>query len=230
MGVKLFLIRHGQTSWNVEGRYQGSCDIELNSTGIRQAELASKYFSRVKFSNIYSSPLKRTMETAIIINGRAEEGIMTRDGLKEVDFGKWEGLKFDQINKDYHEDYQKWMEDPYNNHPTGGESFKELTLRTTSVIDSIVAENEDDSSAAIITHGGVILSLLVYWLQIPLPRWKSIIQRQGAINIVVIDKGFPYISAINYTGHLSPVYDDNEDKVIKIYSSLRKNSNDSTGG
>jgi len=230
MGVKLFLIRHGQTSWNVEGRYQGSCDIELNNTGIQQAELASEYFSRVKFSNIYSSPLKRTMETANIINGRSEEGIETSDNLKEVDFGKWEGLKFDQINKDYNEDYQKWMEDPYNNHPTGGESFKELTDRTTSAIDSIVAKNEDGSSVAIITHGGVILSLLVYWLQIPLPRWKSIIQRQGAINIVVIDKGFPYISAINYTGHLSPVYDDNEDKVIKIYSSLRKNGNDSTGG
>jgi len=230
MGVKLFLIRHGQTSWNVEGRYQGICDIGLNSTGIKQAELASKYLSRVKFSKIYSSPLKRTMKTANIINGRAEVKIEAYEDLKEVDFGKWEGLKFNQIDKDYHGDYQQWLTDPYNNRPTGGENFKELTLRTTSVIDSIVAENTDDSSVAIVTHGGVILSLLVYWLQIPLPRWKSIIQRQGAINIAVIDKGYPYISAINYTGHLSPVYDDSEDKVIKIYSSLRNNDVDLTGG
>ena len=64
MGVKLFLIRHGQTRWNEEGRYQGDRDIELNATGIKQAALAARYLSRVDFSNIYCSPLVRTLETA----------------------------------------------------------------------------------------------------------------------------------------------------------------------
>jgi len=198
VGVKLFLIRHGQTNWNVEGRYQGDHDIELNQVGIKQAKLAAKYLSRVEFANIYSSPLKRALYTAETIKGR-------RDLEK------------------YHKDYQSWLEDPYNNSPTDGENFKEITERTTAEIDRIVSENTDGSSVAVVAHGGVILSLLVYWLQIPLARWKSIIQRQGAINIAVIDKGYPYISAINYTGHLKPVYDDTEDKVIKIYSSLRNN-------
>jgi alpha-ribazole phosphatase len=225
MGIKLFLIRHGQTSWNVEGRYQGYQDIELNSTGIKQARLAAKYLSRVEFSNIYSSPLSRTMETARIINLRRRLDVKVRQDLKEVNFGKWEGMRFEQINSTYNNDYQKWLDDPYRNRPTGGESFQELTDRTTAAIDSIVAENRDGSNVAVSTHGGVILSLLVHWLQIPLDRWKSIIQRQGAINIAVIDKGFPYISAINYTGHLKAVYDDSEDKVIKIYSSLRNKNN-----
>jgi alpha-ribazole phosphatase len=225
MGIKLFLIRHGQTSWNVEGRYQGDQDIELNSTGIRQAGLAAKYLSRVEFSNIYSSPLSRTMETARIINRRRGLDIKVMQDLKEMDFGKWEGMKFEEINSTYNSDYQKWLDDPYRNRPTGGENFQELTDRATAAIDLIVAGNSDGSSVAVSTHGGVILSLLVHWLQIPLDRWKSIIQRQGAINIAVIDKGFPYISAINYTGHLKPVYDDSEDKVIKIYSSLRNKNN-----
>jgi len=225
MGIKLFLIRHGQTSWNVEGRYQGDQDIELNSTGIMQAGLAAKYLSRVGFSNIYSSPLSRTMETARIINRRRGLEIKVMQDLKEMDFGKWEGMKFEEINSTYNIDYQKWLDDPYRNRPTGGEDFQELTDRTTAAIDRIVAENSDGSSVAVSTHGGVILSLLVHWLQIPLDRWKSIIQRQAAINIAVIDKGFPYISAINYTGHLKPVYDDSEDKVIKIYSSLRNKNN-----
>ena len=223
MGVKLFLIRHGQTSWNVEGRYQGDHDIELNQVGIKQAKLAAKYLSRVKFANIYSSPLKRTLYTAEKIKGRRDLKIKVRDDLKEINFGKWEGLKFSEINEKYHGDYQNWLEDPYNNRPTDGENFKEITERTTAEIGRIVSENTDGSSVAVVAHGGVILSLLVYWLQIPLARWKSIIQRQGAINIVVIDKGYPYISAINYTGHLKPIYDDTEDKVIKIYSSLRNN-------
>lgn len=223
MGVKLFLIRHGQTSWNVEGRYQGENDIELNQVGIKQAKLAAKYLSRVEFANIYSSPLKRTLYTAEKIKGRRDLEIKVRDDLKEMNFGKWEGLKFSEINDKYHRDYHNWLEDPYNNRPTDGENFKEITARTTAEIGRIVSENTDGSSVAVVAHGGVILSLLVYWLQIPLARWKSIIQRQGAINIVVIDKGYPYISAINYTGHLKSIYDDTEDKVIKIYSSLRNN-------
>ena len=221
MGVKLFLIRHGQTLWNKEGKYQGDKDIDLTRVGINQAKLAAKYLSRVDFSNIYSSPLRRAIDTANIINKTKNLKIIARENLKEINFGKWEGMKFDEINRMFHEDYQKWLGDPYNNCPTGGESFKQVKERTAAEIDNIVNENEDDCSVAVITHGGVILSLLVHWLQIPLPRWKSIIQRQGAINIVVIDKGFPYISAINYTGHLKPVYDDSEDKVIGIYSGLR---------
>ena len=223
MGVKLFLIRHGQTSWNVEGRYQGNHDIKLNAAGIKQAKLAAKYLSRVCFSSIYCSPLARALETARIINGRRGLEIQERKQLREMNFGKWEGLKFSEINSTYHIDYQKWLKDPYINRPTGGENFGELTKRAVPEMEDIVAENKDGSSVAVVTHGGVILSLLVYWLQIPLARWKSILQRQGAINIAVIDKGFPYISAINYTGHLKPVYDDREDKVIKIYSSLRNN-------
>ena len=88
-------------------------------------------------------------------------------------------------------------------------------------INYIIGSSDDGANIAVVTHGGVIVSLLVYWLKIPTSRWRSIIQRQGAINIVVVDKGFPYISQINYTGHLNPVYDNNEDKVIEIYSSLK---------
>jgi broad specificity phosphatase PhoE len=76
---------------------------------------------------------------------------------------------------------------------------------------------------AIVSHGGVILSLIVNWLGIPSARWRSLIQRQAAINVVVIDNGFPYISSINYTGHLKPVYDDSEDRVIEKYSKIKQN-------
>ncbi len=222
MGVKIFLIRHGQTLWNEEGRYQGKKDIELNEVGIRQAGLAAKYLSKVKLAKIYTSPLKRALETANILNKKRGMDIIIRDDLAEISFGKWEGLKFQSLHKKYFDDYNKWLEDPYKNAPTGGESFGELSKRTIAGIEKILGENEDGSSIAVVAHGGVILSLLVYWMRIPLSRWKSIIMRQGAINIVVIDKGFPYISAINYTGHLKPVYDDSEDKIIKVYSSMRK--------
>ncbi len=221
MGVKLFLIRHGQTEWNSQGRYQGAQDTILTETGIKQAKLAKKYLSRVNFSNFYSSPKKRTIQTANIITNGLNIKINIRENLKELNFGKWEGMTFEDINSSYKQDYQNWLSDPYINAPTGGESFKVLLERAGSEINKIINENPDGSNVGIITHGGVIIALLINWLQIPSRCWRSLIQRQGAINIVVMDKEFPYISQINYTGHLQPVYDENEDKVIEIYSKLK---------
>ncbi|MEA2016281.1 MAG: alpha-ribazole phosphatase [Actinomycetota bacterium] len=221
MGVKIFLIRHGQTSWNEEGRYQGGEDIGLSPAGIRQGRLAARYLGEVNLSNIYSSHLKRAMDTASAIKKDRKLEVRIKEDLREINFGKWEGLKFDEIDKKYHDDYRKWLGDLYNNSPTGGESFKDVQKRAIAEINNIIGENEDKSNVAVATHGGIIISLIAYWLQVPVSRWGSIIQRQGAINIVVIDKDFPYISTINYTGHLAPVYDEREDKVIETYSGLR---------
>jgi alpha-ribazole phosphatase len=221
MGVKLFLIRHGQTEWNSQGRYQGAQDTILTDTGIKQAGLAKEYLSRVNFSNIYSSPKKRALQTAKIIADGLNIKINIREDLKELNFGKWEGMTFEAINTSYKKDYQNWLSDPYNNAPTDGESFKVLLKRAGSEINRIVNENPESSNVGIVTHGGVIIALLVDWLQIPSQRWRSLIQREGAINVVVIDKEFPYISQINYTGHLQPLYDENEDKVIEIYFKLK---------
>jgi len=221
LGVKLFLIRHGQTKWNLEGRYQGDKDIELTKEGIRQAKLATSYLKNVNFSRIYSSPLKRTVLTARTINEDRGLDIIVRKDLKEINFGKWEGLKFDEINQQYNPDYQRWLDDPFKNPPTGGENFSEFTKRTSKEINRIVEENQDGADVAISTHGGVIVSLLVHWLQVPKERWRCLIQRQAAINVVVVHEGFPYISQINYTGHLRDHYDRDEDKVIDIYSKLK---------
>lgn len=221
MGIKIFLIRHGQTLWNEEGRYQGDKDMGLTSTGIRQAKLAARYLSKVNLCGIYSSPLKRAADTAAVIGKSKKLKVAVKENLKEINFGKWEGMKFDEISKKFHDDYHNWLKDPYNNSPTGGESFKNVQQRAVNVINNIISGNEDRRSVAVVTHGGIIVSLLVHWLQIPVSRWRSIVQRQGAINIVVIDKGFPYISTINYTGHLQSLYDERVDKVIETYSSLK---------
>ncbi|MBN1299565.1 MAG: alpha-ribazole phosphatase, partial [Actinobacteria bacterium] len=205
MGVKLFLIRHGQTDGNAQGKYQGSMDTELTENGIRQAHLAKQYLSNVNFSAIYSSPLKRTMDTAKILAKGTGHEIKIEGNLRELNFGKWEGLKFEEINSLYKKDYQKWLSDPYNNPPTGGECFGELISRAKLAVRDIVSQNPDGSSVAVITHGGLILALIVDWLQIPPQCWRSLIQRQGAINVVVVDRDFPYISSINYTGHINPV-------------------------
>jgi len=221
MGIKIFLIRHGQTLWNKEERYLGDEDIELTPEGIQQAKLAAKYLSEVNLSNIYSSPLKRAIDTAAFINDGRKIEVIVRENLKEANFGEWEGIRYNRMAEEFRDDYTRWLKDPYNNSPTGGESFKMVQERAVKEIDNIIKENEDNSKVVVVTHGGVIASLLVYWLKIPVSRWWTIIQRQGAINIVIIDRGFPYISAINCTGHLKPLYDEKDDRVIEVYNNLR---------
>ncbi|MDD3519747.1 MAG: histidine phosphatase family protein [Actinomycetota bacterium] len=222
MGFKLFLVRHGKTKWNIEGRYQGVTNTNLTSEGVQQAKLSALYLSKVKFSGIYSSPLGRAVETAEAFKKVLKKGYVIRENLKEINFGKWEGLKFDEINERYNYDYQNWLKDPYSNPPTDGESFIALTKRALGELRRIFEENPDNSNILIISHGGLIVSLLVYWLKIPPEKWSSIIQSHGAINIVYLDKNFTYISQINFTGHLYKYYSDNSDNVIKKYAAIRE--------
>lgn len=222
MGFKLFLVRHGKTRWNIEGRYQGITNTNLTFEGVQQAKFSAKYLSKVQFSGIYSSPLGRAVETAEAFKKVLKKGYVIRENLKEINFGKWEGLKFDEINERYNSDYQNWLKDPYSNPPTEGESFVSLTKRALGELRRIFEENPDNSNILIISHGGLIVSLLVYWLKIPPEKWSSIIQSHGAINIVYLDKKFTYISQINFTGHLYKYYSDNSDSVIKKYVSIRE--------
>ncbi len=221
MGLKLFLLRHGKTLWNLEGRYQGISDTSLTKEGIQQAKLAAKYLSKVNFSGIYSSPLGRALETSEVFKKVLKKGYMVRENLKEINFGKWEGLKFDEINEKYNSDYHNWLKDPYTYPPTEGESFVSLTKRALMELKKISEENPDNSNILIISHGGLIVALLVYWLRIPPEKWSSIIQSHGAINIVFLDKNFTYISQVNFTGHLYRYYNENSDSVIKSYSKIR---------
>jgi broad specificity phosphatase PhoE len=222
LGINLFLVRHGQTEWNLEGRYQGITNTKLTEEGRKQAELAAKYLSRVNFSGFYSSPIGRTIETAEVFKKILDKDYQVKENLKEMNFGKWEGLKFDDIIVKYGTDFNNWIKNPFENPPTGGESFSDIIERGSQEINSIVNEKEDGSNILLITHGGFIVAMLVHWLKIPPERWSSIIQNHGAINIVVIDKEIPYISQINFTGHLFKYYSASSEKIIKNYSRLRK--------
>ncbi|MHB1347336.1 MAG: histidine phosphatase family protein [Candidatus Humimicrobiaceae bacterium] len=222
MGIKFFLVRHGQSEWNLEGRYQGVSNTKLTEVGQEQAELAAKYLSKVEFSGFFSSPIGRTIETAEIFKKKLGKEYQISENLKEINFGKWEGLKFDDIISKYGSDFQNWIKDPFENPPTEGESFNDIIKRGIQEIDKIIAESKEDSNILLVTHGGFIVAMLVHWLKIPPQRWSSIIQNHGAINIVVIDKNVPYIAQINFTGHLFKYYSSSTDKIIKNYSRLKK--------
>jgi len=99
--MKIYLIRHGQTDWNIQGRIQGSHDIPLNEAGQRQAEQVAKGMDSRRVSRVFSSTLTRAVETAEKIGSRQKAEICSMPQLIEVEFGKWEGMTWEEIMEAY---------------------------------------------------------------------------------------------------------------------------------
>ena len=94
--IRLYLIRHGETDWNTIRRFQGWTDIELNEKGLRQAELLGKRFENIPVDEVYASPLKRAVKTALPVAKAAGVELKTCEHFKEINFGAWEGKTRDE--------------------------------------------------------------------------------------------------------------------------------------
>ena len=165
--MKLFLIRHGQTDWNLKGKIQGSCDIELNDTGIKQAEeLSNKILEEsYKFSKIYSSPQKRALKTAEILSRVTNVDYISIEGLEEINLGEWEGLSWAEVKEKYPIEYEEWLINRRYTKPSKGESYQDMLERVFAAIHKIVNENCDD--VVIVTHSAVIMCIQCYLTNTP---------------------------------------------------------------
>jgi broad specificity phosphatase PhoE len=151
--TRLFLIRHGVTEWNKQGRYCGHRDVGLSGEGRAQAARLGKKLKTVKFDRIYCSDRKRALQTSRIIFKGA--GFITVKELREIDFGALEGLRHSQIKGKCGDIYESWLEDPYKNNIPKTEPMSNFKKRVKSAVDKIVHLNSD-KTVAIVCHGGVI--------------------------------------------------------------------------
>lgn len=165
--MKLFLIRHGQTDWNLKGKIQGSYDSELNDTGISQAEELSKKVLELnyKFSKIYSSPQKRAVKTAEILSQAINVDYIPIEGLEEINLGEWEGLSWKEVTEKYPTEFDEWYINRRYTKSPKGESYQEMLERALTVIHKIINENFHD--VAIVTHSAVIMCLQCYITDTP---------------------------------------------------------------
>lgn len=164
--LELWWIRHGQSQWNVENRWQGHSDIDLSPTGEQQSLQLRTRLAGVHFDAVYSSDLRRAMRTAeLALPGQR----VTRDGrLREVNFGEFEGLTRAEMEPDQLDRLRVWFQDPYSSRVLNGESLADVEQR----IKAWQAELPSSGRVAIFTHGGVIRCHL--WAHSPGPGgvWK----------------------------------------------------------
>jgi len=140
--VRLYLLRHGETDWNVARRLQGLIDTPLNPKGMKQAEGWRPYFERVRLAAIYSSSLKRAIDTAVLATGRPACII---DGFNERGFGAWEGRTWQELQQTVSEFDERWNEDSFC--PPGGESRQALYNRVETALDEVVFQHAENDEA-----------------------------------------------------------------------------------
>ena len=126
----IFFIRHGQTLWNKELKYQGHSDIALSAEGLQQAERVARRLRREPFTAIYSSDLSRALVTAEKVAEHHSLPVVTMPEFREVGFGEWEGLKYDQIYAGWSAEIDKFFRFPSQVEIPGGESFHDVQDRT----------------------------------------------------------------------------------------------------
>ena len=184
--MRLILIRHGETDWNQQFRMQGQSDIELNELGRRQAESLALALGEESLDAIYTSPLKRAIETARAINRFHQIAIEVDDRLKEIDMGGVDGLIPEEINVRYSSFWKQWVKGELSSlrFPRGA-SFAELRERAWSAVEEI---NRRHSSGriAVISHYLVIVSIICRALELSLPHLRRF-SPLGATAISTLD-------------------------------------------
>lgn len=147
----LVLIRHGETDWNNEGRYQGQADPPLNAVGIKQAEDLLSSLKEEHIDALYSSPLRRALQTAQILAQRLRIPLITDPRLMEIDQGEWETRLRAEIEHAYPELFHAWQTNPWEVTPPGGENLYAVKARVDEAIDEIL-HKERSKTIGVVTH------------------------------------------------------------------------------
>lgn len=165
MTTHLILIRHGETDWNTEGRFQGHSDTPLNREGVLQAHRLAKRLRHETVDLIYSSPLRRALKTAQIVAGRLKIPVHTDWRLRELNLGRWEGLLAEEIDAAYPDIFQRWYTAPWTVTPPGGESLDQLTERVHAAVDEIASRHRGQH-IGLVAHKLSLLTLKIHYQKI----------------------------------------------------------------
>jgi alpha-ribazole phosphatase/probable phosphoglycerate mutase len=206
MVTKIYLIRHGETEDSETRRYKGHIDVPLSEKGVEQMKKLSKFMNTEIFPNptshilnaIYCSSLSRAIKSAEIIAEPYNLKPVVIEGLKERNFGIWEGMSFDEIAEKYPDEFQAWVSDPLRYSPMEGESTLEVRDRVLQAFNEIV-EKHDGDNIAIVAHGGVNRIILCEILGMPLENIFRIEQDFAALNVIELHDTYPVVKLINGT-------------------------------
>lgn len=194
----IYLVRHGETAWNVEGRFQGQSDTPINETGRQQADALGRYLKGKNLQAIYTSDLIRALDTSRIIAAYHNVDIKPDPRLRELNFGSWEGMDYYEIQSKHPIVLTEWQENILKTAPPGGESLEQLAKRVQVVYEHIISIDLKDE-ILIVAHGGVLQVLLCYALNLPFQNYWQFHLDPGSLSEIAIYPEGVILNRLNVT-------------------------------
>ena len=185
--LNIYLLRHGQTSWNADGnRYCGRTDLPLTEKGLEQAFLVRSQLASISFQAIYSSPLERAYMTALVAGGDRE--VIKDQRLIEADFGNWEGKTREQFIKDDPASWEAWSNDPTNTRAGNtGETALDVIERVDSFFMSLLYTCSS-GNILVAAHNGVNRLYLAYKLGMNIKDYRKLVQENSTVTMFQLDE------------------------------------------
>jgi broad specificity phosphatase PhoE len=199
------LVRHGETSWNQERRIQGgSSDVELNELGRKQVERLALALRETKIDAIYSSPLKRALDTAIAIAGHHQLAVQVEPGLREMEVGELEGISIAELGAGISQFLLQWRQGQGLEKLPGGESVADLANRVWATVQSI-NEKHQQETVVVVSHFFALVAAICKALGWSLTRIERIRVQTGSISIMDLEDGRARLVLLGDTCHLREV-------------------------
>jgi broad specificity phosphatase PhoE len=201
--VRIYLIRHAETAWNAEGRFQGTLDSPLSERGVRQTRRLAQALAGAAFAAVYSSPLPRAQVTVRPI--AAGRGLAPRSlhAFREINLGIWEGRRVDDVAHGDGENFRLWRERPVALRLPKGETLEEVATRATAGLRELASRHAGET-VALMSHGGVNRTVLLSVLGASLEHYPRIRQHNACINVIETDGAAGRVLVLNDIAHLGP--------------------------
>lgn len=203
MNLKIYFLRHGETTYSQTGGYCGILDPELTAEGQEMADAFAEMYKAVPWNAVYCSPMKRTIATAKPLCEAIGMEPQLRDGLKEIHYGEWEGKTQADVKERFAEDYVRWLTEPAWNPPTGGETAVQIASRA-SLVATEIEQKYAGGNVLVVSHKATIRVLLCSLLGIDLGRYRDRVDMPAAsVSVVKFDVHGPMLQILGDRSYMS---------------------------
>ncbi len=201
--TRIIIARHGETDWNVGEVFRGRLDVGLNETGLAQAEALGQHLADFSPEAVYSSPLKRALDTAGAVASHHSLKVSIAGGLVDFNYGTWQGLTHQEVKERYAELYHRWLTGPHLVTMPDGESLDDVAERARQVVETVVACHE--GTVVLVSHRVVNKVLICSLLGLDNSHFWNIRQDVAGMTVFEYEDGRFTLTRHNDTSHLGQV-------------------------
>lgn len=200
--IRLFLIRHGQSEWNADGKIQGHIDVNLSPKGKAEARMIAQRLKDEPLTNAYTSDLSRASVTAKIIAEKHNNLFVTQTPLlREADLGKWQGHTSEELKELFPDEFSRYKLNPVENRPPDGERLEEVIERSLQFLEMLNGENMS-GNVLVVGHGGSIRGLICAAFGLSAEFFRRIRLDNAGLTIIDLEDDRPVLVLLNDTCHL----------------------------